>query len=165
VWWVVNALPSSGLLSLRERPFIPTVKETVRTPGPVWTGAENLFSTGIRSPDRYAHSESLYRLSYPGLPSQPDPAIDRKKRTGRKSHRRNLGKPIHFIGAPNHLQVTVSSVNRYSVSVSVYKTNFYRERQVTFYRLHTGVTLGVVSDRQLIQCSDICYYIAPRFDI
>jgi hypothetical protein len=32
---------------------------------PVWTGAENLASTGIRSQDRLAHSESLCRLSYP----------------------------------------------------------------------------------------------------
>jgi hypothetical protein len=35
-------------------------------PGPVWTGAENLAPTRIRSPDRPARSESLYRLSYPG---------------------------------------------------------------------------------------------------
>jgi hypothetical protein len=33
--------------------------------GPVWTGAENLASTEIRSPDRPARSQSLYRLSYP----------------------------------------------------------------------------------------------------
>jgi len=37
-------------------------------PGPVWTGAENLASTGILFPDRPARSESLYRLRYPGLP-------------------------------------------------------------------------------------------------
>ena len=30
------------------------------------TGAENLVSTGIRSSDRAARSESPYRLSYPG---------------------------------------------------------------------------------------------------
>ena len=35
--------------------------------GPVWTGAENLALNGIRSPDRPAHSESLYRLSYRGV--------------------------------------------------------------------------------------------------
>ena len=29
---------------------------------------ENLASIGIRSPDRPAHSESLYRLCYPGPP-------------------------------------------------------------------------------------------------
>jgi hypothetical protein len=35
-------------------------------PGPVWTGAENLIHTGIRSPDRPSRSEQLYRLSYRG---------------------------------------------------------------------------------------------------
>ena len=44
----------------------PIVQEAGWAPGPVWTGAENLAPTGIRSPDRPAHSESLYRLSYPG---------------------------------------------------------------------------------------------------
>ena len=34
--------------------------------GPVWTSAENLAPTRIRSQDRPARSESLYRLSYPG---------------------------------------------------------------------------------------------------
>ena len=34
--------------------------------GPVWAGAENLVPTEIRSPDRQAHSESVYRLRYPG---------------------------------------------------------------------------------------------------
>ena len=33
--------------------------------GPVWTGAENLGPTGIRSPDRPAHRHSLYQLHYP----------------------------------------------------------------------------------------------------
>ena len=33
-------------------------------PGTVWTGAENLAPTGIRSPNRPARSHSLYRLSY-----------------------------------------------------------------------------------------------------
>jgi hypothetical protein len=44
----------------------PIVQEAGWAPGPVWTGAENLAPTGIRSPDRPARSESLYRLSYPG---------------------------------------------------------------------------------------------------
>jgi hypothetical protein len=50
------------------------VKDPVRivqkagwVPEPVWTGAENLAPTGIRSPDRPARSESLYRLRYPAL--------------------------------------------------------------------------------------------------
>jgi len=44
---------------------VPIVQEAGWAPGPVWTGAENLAFTGIRSPDRPAHSHSLYRLSYP----------------------------------------------------------------------------------------------------
>jgi hypothetical protein len=62
--WVVNARP---------RPFnpwetdpVPTVQEAGMRPGPVWTGAENLIPTGIRSADCPAHKGSLYRLRYPG---------------------------------------------------------------------------------------------------
>jgi len=32
-------------------------------PGPVWTGAENLTPTGIRSSDRPACSETLYGVT------------------------------------------------------------------------------------------------------
>ena len=45
--------------------LVPIVQEAGWVPGPVWTGGENLASTGIRSPDRSARSQSLYRLSYP----------------------------------------------------------------------------------------------------
>ena len=48
----------------RERPG-NHVQEAGWAAGPVWTGAENLAPTGIRSPDRPARSQSLYRLSYP----------------------------------------------------------------------------------------------------
>ena len=44
---------------------VPAVYETGWATGPVWTGEENLAPTGIRSPDRPARSEWLYRLSYP----------------------------------------------------------------------------------------------------
>ena len=44
--------------------LVPTVQKTEWAPGPVWTGAENLAPTGIRSSDRPARSQSLYRLSY-----------------------------------------------------------------------------------------------------
>jgi len=44
---------------------VPIVQEAGWAPGPVWTGAENLTHTGIRTPDRPARSQSLYRLSYP----------------------------------------------------------------------------------------------------
>ena len=44
---------------------VPIVQEAEWAPVPVWTDAENLAPTGIRSPDRPARSQSLYRLSYP----------------------------------------------------------------------------------------------------
>jgi len=45
----------------REGP-VPTVHEAGWTSGPVWTGAENLALTGIRSPDRTPRRQSLHRL-------------------------------------------------------------------------------------------------------
>ena len=42
---------------------VPIVQEAGWDPGPVWTGAENFASIGIRSPDRPVRSVSLYRLS------------------------------------------------------------------------------------------------------
>ena len=65
-----SALDASGLTTLRPGRFtpgkdpVPIVQEARWSPGPVWTGAENLVPTGIRSPDRPACSESPYRLSY-----------------------------------------------------------------------------------------------------
>ena len=44
---------------------VPIIQEAGWVPGPVWTVAQNLASTGIQSPDRPVRSESLYRLSYP----------------------------------------------------------------------------------------------------
>ena len=43
---------------------VPIVKEAGWAPEPVWTGGKSR-PTGIRSPDRPACSQSLYRLSYP----------------------------------------------------------------------------------------------------
>ena len=58
--------PCSGRFTLKNDPT-SIVKEAEWAPGSVWAGAENLAPiTGIRFPDRPAHSESLHRLSYPG---------------------------------------------------------------------------------------------------
>ena len=64
--WLVKATPRP--LYPWERDLAPLVQEAGWAPGPLWTGAENLVPTGIRSPDRPAHSASLCRLSYRGLP-------------------------------------------------------------------------------------------------
>jgi len=46
---------------------VPIVQEAGWASGPVCTGAENLAPTGIRSLDRPARSQSLYRLRCPAL--------------------------------------------------------------------------------------------------
>ena len=61
--WGVSVTPRP-LFSPGKDP-VPIVREAGWAPGPVWTGAENLTPTGIRSPDRSARSQSLYRLRYP----------------------------------------------------------------------------------------------------
>ena len=61
---VKNVTPR--LLYLLERNPVPIVQEADWATGPVWTGAENLAPTGIRSPDHPVRIQSLYRLSCPG---------------------------------------------------------------------------------------------------
>jgi hypothetical protein len=61
--WVVDAI--SQPLYPRERDPVPIVQE-VHGPRAGLNGEENLTLTGIRSPDRPARSELLYRLSYRG---------------------------------------------------------------------------------------------------
>ena len=62
--WVV--MPRHDRLPPKKETRYPLYRRLSWSSGPVWTGAENLAPTGIRSPDRPARSESLYRLSYPG---------------------------------------------------------------------------------------------------
>jgi len=45
-----------------EKDPVPIVQEAGWAPGPVWTGDENIASTSIRSPDRPARIQLLYRL-------------------------------------------------------------------------------------------------------
>ena len=57
--------PRSGRYRL-EKDRVPIVYKAGWAPWPVWTGEGNLVHTGIRTSDRPARSESLYRLSYRG---------------------------------------------------------------------------------------------------
>jgi len=61
--WGVSVTPWPLFTSGKDP--VPTVQEAGWAPEPVWTGAENLAPTEIRSPDRPARSQSLYRLRYP----------------------------------------------------------------------------------------------------
>ena len=62
--YVVNTTPRP--LYHQERDPVPIVQETGWAREPVSTGTENLAFTGIRSPDRPARSDLLYRQSYLG---------------------------------------------------------------------------------------------------
>ena len=62
--WEVNAMLRP--LYPCERDPVPTVQETGWALEPVWTGAENLAPTGIRSPDSPTVAQLLYRLRYAG---------------------------------------------------------------------------------------------------
>jgi hypothetical protein len=57
--------PRPGRFTPGEDP-VPIVYEAGWAPGTVWMSAENLAPIWIWSPDRPAHSDSLYLLSYPG---------------------------------------------------------------------------------------------------
>ena len=63
-WWVVSSTPRPQLTPGKDP--VPIVQEAGWALGPVWTVAENLDTTRIRSPDRPGRSQSLYRLSYRG---------------------------------------------------------------------------------------------------
>jgi hypothetical protein len=47
-----------------ENNTVAIVQEAGWAQGPVWTGAEKLVPTRIRSSDRQARSESIHRLGY-----------------------------------------------------------------------------------------------------
>jgi hypothetical protein len=63
MWWVVKATPQP--LYPRERPCTHYIGGWVG-PRAGLDACGNLASTGIRSPERPARSESLYRLDCPG---------------------------------------------------------------------------------------------------
>ena len=61
---MVNAAPRP--VYTLEKDTVLVVQEAGWVAGPVSTDTDNLAPAGIRSPERLARSESLYRLSYPG---------------------------------------------------------------------------------------------------
>jgi len=67
--WGVSVTPRP--LFIPRKDSVPIVQEAGWAPRPVWTGAENLAPIGIRSPERPARSQSLYRLSYRGTLHRP----------------------------------------------------------------------------------------------
>ena len=60
--WVVSSTPRPHFTPGKDP--IPIVQEAGWAPGPVWTGAENLVPTGIRSRTVQSVAQLLYLLSY-----------------------------------------------------------------------------------------------------
>jgi hypothetical protein len=63
--WVSGQQHTPAALYPRGKTPVPILQEAEWAPGPVWTGAENLVHTGIRSWTVQPLAQSLYRLSYP----------------------------------------------------------------------------------------------------
>ena len=63
--WGISVTPRP-LFPLGKDP-VPILQEAGWALGSVWMGAESLAPTGIRSPDRQACSQSLYRPRYPAI--------------------------------------------------------------------------------------------------
>jgi len=59
---VVSCMPRPHFTPGKD--LVPILQEAGWAPGPVWTGAENLVPTGIRSRTVQSVVQSLYRLSY-----------------------------------------------------------------------------------------------------
>ena len=66
---------------------VPIVQGGGWAQGPIWTGAENLAPTGIRSTDRPVRSKSPYRVRYPG-PLRRGKAFPFPERGGRLRSKR-----------------------------------------------------------------------------
>jgi len=67
------------MVNVKPRPLYPRESPSTHCiggrvgPRAVWMGTEKLAPTGIRSPNRRARSQSLYRLRYPGPPRRVCP--------------------------------------------------------------------------------------------
>jgi hypothetical protein len=62
----VWSTPRPGRFTPWKKKPVPTEQKAGWFPRPFWTGTENLAHTGVKTPDRPAHSEPLNRLRYPG---------------------------------------------------------------------------------------------------
>ena len=62
--WVVSSTPQPHFMPGKDS--VPILQEAGWAPGPVWMGTKS-HRHRVSIPDRPAHSQSLYRLSYPVL--------------------------------------------------------------------------------------------------
>jgi hypothetical protein len=88
-------------------------------PWPVWTSAENIIPTGIRSADRPARSYSLYRLSYPSPHYAPVVFLNIKM---------GLGWQLHLRPRPKNSCSTSLFAGRFGVGQNVFQTSSWGAR-------------------------------------
>jgi hypothetical protein len=86
--WVVKATPW---------PLYPRKRPRTHRIGPVWTDAENLAPTEIRSPDPPGRSESLYRLRNSGPLIQGD--VDVQSTNSEPRHYMDVSGQLHVLSA------------------------------------------------------------------
>ena len=119
-------------VSVTPRPLFTRGKEPVpiyrRLGGPVWTSAENLAPTGIRSTDRPARSQSLYRICYPAHISVLGLHITEGKRRRRGRGRKQLGHDRVKAKTPG---IESGSTRSYSLQSSLLKRLWTVVRQTT----------------------------------
>ena len=128
---VVNATPRP--LYARKREHVSIVQEVGWAPGPVWTGAEYLASTGIRSTEGPARSKSLYWLHYPGLPLY-------------KLHYPGL--PLYRLHYPSSQTITLGLVNKTSGPFMFFQARRTNEWRHT--RVHKTIRTGRTGSRNIM---------------
>ena len=141
---------------------VPIVQEAGWAPGPVWTGAENLAPTGIRSPDRPARSQSLYRLSYPAHFSD----VRRIFFSREWKHFETIVaeeycwamRPIRFLGVGDGISVWLASLCRHSLP---YMNTQFRLALVLLERnccLSQGVSVACLFIQNLSPAPRVWFY-------
>ena len=120
---------------------VPIVQEAGWAPGPVWTGAGNLARTGIRSPDRPARSESLYRLRYPD-PLQGD--IRREKHDIIKYLPRDWRKNPKHVGGL--LLLFYNCVSNYCAHIGINNVKLPYRTEYGQYNMRSSILLAETSD-------------------
>ena len=99
--WRVSVTPRP--LFTHGKDPVPIVSEAGWASEPVWTGAENLAPTGIRSPDRPARSSVAIPTELPG------PRKQKRQVSNTRLHQRSAWNKFQFLGISGRLLISWSS--------------------------------------------------------
>ena len=128
---------------------VPIVQNAGWAPGPVCTSAENLAPIWIRSPDRPARNESLYRLSYPGRIHEYRPIHNSYSHTHEFAIQ-NDNDTFFELPAVLELYCIMSTRDiKHSVSVKIQSFIFSKEVSITWKHRSTTCNLNTAILSQL----------------